>query len=262
MTTTSERLNQHLQNYKNRFVGSVGASAQHEFEMKKFKPIATDYISIPELAKKIDYEVADLLVAIRDHQIAMCIMLTANLASQLTDDHRSRSIDDYTKSLLTDHRLYPAKFPSNVCIPLDRNVIERMVEYPTCPPRVYRVAVLKNGQFVAYDSFHIKIHVSMESAILLKEHANQLLKLLSKGPAFDDPLTMRERGNMLRTVGALVDILLQSHAGGGTEDAVIRDILDTYPNTPGLSRSNLQKLFAQSKRALDREGQANRIDLP
>jgi hypothetical protein len=231
--------------------------------MKKFKPIATEYISIPAMAEKIDHEVADLLLAIRDHQIPMCIMLTANLTTQLTDDHRSRSIDDCTKSLLTDHRLYAAKFPSNICIPLDRNVIERMVEYPTCPPRVYRVAVLKNGQFVAYDSFHIKIHVSMESAILLKEHANQLLKLLSSGTSFEDPLTMRERGNMLRTVGALVDLLLHSHNGGrGTEDTIIIDILKEYKHTPGLSRSNLQKLFALSKLALEYEEQPNRIDLP
>jgi hypothetical protein len=138
-----------------------------------------------------------------------------------------------------------------------------MVEYPTCPPRVYRVAVLKNGQFVAYDSFHIKIHVSMESAILLKEHANQLLKLLSSGTSFEDPLTMRERGNMLRTVGALLDLLLHSHNGGrGTEDTIIIDILKEYKHTPGLSRSNLQKLFALSKLALEYEEQPNRIDLP
>ncbi len=229
--------------------------------MKKIKRIETDYVSILVLAKKIGHEIADLLMSIHDHQIPVCIKLTAKLAAKLTDVHQSVAINDSTKSLLPDERLFPSELPENVYVPVDSNVIERMAANPSYPPRVFQVSTLKDGKFVAHDCYHINLHMSMSFAIMLKEHANQLLKMLNKGTAFDDPLTMRERGNMLRTVGALVDILLQSHAGGGTEEAVIRDILETYPNTPGLSRSNLQKLFAQSKRALDREGQANLIDL-
>lgn len=231
--------------------------------MKKFKRIETDHISIRVLAKKMGYEVADILMAIHDHQIPVCIMLTAKLAAKLTDDHRSMAINDSTKSLLPDARFFPMKLPPNVCTPLDINVIERLVACPTFPPRVFQVATLEDGQFVAYDCHHINLHMSTAFTILLKEHANQLLKILSKGNAFDDPLTMRERGNMLRTVGALVDLLLHSHNGGrGTEDTIIIDILKEYKHTPGLSRSNLQKLFALSKLALEYEEQPNRIDLP
>jgi hypothetical protein len=233
-----------------------------KFEMKKIHHIETDYISIPVLAKKTGHSVADLLMAIHDYQIPVCIKLPVRMAEKLTEEYRSNEIKDPTKNLLPDPSSFPNELPPCVCIPVDRNVVERIVACPEFPHRVFQVCTLENGKFVAYNVHHIKLHMFKAFAILLKEHANQLLKILSKGTAFDDPLTMRERGNMLRTVGALVDILLQSHAGGGTEEAVIRDILDTYPNMPGLSRSNLQKIFAQSKRALECEEQPNPIYLP
>ena len=230
--------------------------------MKKIYPIETDYISIPSLAKKTGHSVADLLMAIHDYQIPVCIKLPVRMAEKLTEEYRSNEIKDPTKNLLPDPSSFPKELPPCVCIPVDRNVLERIVACPEFPHRVFQVCTLENGKFVAYDAYHIKLHMFKAFAILLKEHANQLLKILSKGTAFDDPLTMRERGNMLRTIGALVDILLHHHDGGGTEDAIIHDILDNYQNFPGLSRSNLQKLFAQSKSALEREEQPNPIYLP
>jgi len=229
--------------------------------MKKVQPIETDYISLEVLAKKVGQDVSDLLMAIHDHQVPVCIKLSAWVASAVTERHREENINVSARNLLPDVSLFPAELPPHVGIPIDSDVLGLMTRSSILPPRVYQVAFLENGKFVIYGCYHISLHMSSLSVILLKEHANQLLRLLSKGAGFDDPLTQRERGNMLRTVGALVDILLQSHAGGGTEEAVIRDIIETYPNTPGLSRSNLQKLFAQSKRALDREEQATPIPL-
>lgn len=234
---------------------------KHKHQMKKISLIENDYISISVLAEKIGHSVSDILMAIHDHQIPVCIKLTAKLASKLTEEYRSIEINDSEKSLFPNPSIFPNELPLNVCIPMDRIVVEQMAACPTSSPSILQVCTLENGKFVAYDTSHMKLFMFKSFAVLLKDHANQLLKILSKGIAFDDPLTMRERGNMLRTVGALVDILLHHHDGGGTEDAVIRDILDNYQNFPGLSRSNLQKLFAQSKRALEREEQPNPIDL-
>jgi len=111
-----------------------------------------------------------------------------------------------------------------------------------------------DGKLIPFDLHPVHTHLTVADVVLLNEHANSLTHALAQETGRDDdPLSKRERGSLLRTIGALMDILLQTHAGGGTEDAVIMDIIATYPDQPGLSRSNLQKIFAQSKLALDRK---------
>lgn len=198
------------------------------------------------------------MLAIQEHQIPICIKLPPNMASSLRGgQHRSEKMMGLLASnpdLFPEPSNFPKNLPQLVYIPLTTGCIDRLMADPTTVINLRYLCTVIDGQLVPFDLQPKQAYLTVADVVLLNVHANSLIQALTQetGRA-DDPLSKRERGSLLRTIGALMDILLQTHAGGGTEDAVIMDIIATYPDQPGLSRSNLQKIFAQSKLALDRK---------
>ena len=213
----------------------------------------SDHVSLPALAQKLKISCEKLLLAIDAQQMPVCIKMRPDIDSKLSQRHRSDKMDHLlitNPGLFPDAGLFPSTLPQHICVPLFTNYIDQMPADPAAPISARYVCKITDGKLVPYDLWPNHVHLTIANLVLLKEHAKQLIQKIKGGTA-DDELSKRERGSLLRTIGAMLDILLQTHAGGGTEDAVVMDIIATYPDYPGLSRSNLQKIFAESKIALE-----------
>lgn len=218
----------------------------------------SDYIAIPFLAKKLKVSNDQIMLAIQEYQTPICIKLPPNVASRLRSGQlRSEKMMGLLASnpdLFPDPISFPKTLPQLVYIPLTTGCIDQLMADPTTVMNLRYLCTVIDGKLIPFDLHPVHTHLTVADVVLLNEHANSLTHALAQETGRDDdPLSKRERGSLLRTIGALMDILLQTHVGGGTEDAVIMDIIATYPDQPGLSRSNLQKIFAQSKLALDRK---------
>jgi hypothetical protein len=221
-------------------------------------PSHSEYFTISFLAKKLKISNDQLMLAIQQHQIPICIKLPPHMASRLRGgQNRSEKMMGLLTSnpeLFPDPSSFPKNMPQLVYTPLTTSCIDQLMADPTAVMNLRYLCKVIDGQLVPIDLHPTNTHLTVADIVLLNEHANSLTHALAHETGRDDdPLSKRERGSLLRTIGALMDILLQTHAGGGTEDAVIMDIIATYPDQAGLSRSNLQKIFAQSKLALDRK---------
>lgn len=218
-----------------------------------------EYITAPLLAKKLKLSIDQIMLAIHEHQIPLCIKLAPHIDARLRGrKHPSEKMMELLASnpelFFPNLSRFPKDLPELVCIPLSSRNIDQLMADPTTVMNLRYLCKVIDGQLVPFDLYPAHIHLTVADVVLLNEHANSLTHaLVQETGRDDDPLSKRERGSLLRTIGALMDILLQTHAGGGTEDAVIMDIIATYPDQPGLSRSNLQKIFSQSKLALDRK---------
>lgn len=60
----------------------------------------------------------------------------------------------------------------------------------------------------------------------------------------EKPLAARERSNLLNIIGALLGL------NGTKEAAIIAELLEKYPATPGIKKRTLEDKFAEAKRSL------------
>ncbi len=67
------------------------------------------------------------------------------------------------------------------------------------------------------------------------------------------PISDKERDNLLRLIGALLELVQSPRPGRDSDAAVIRELVDNYGDKPGMSKSNLDRKIPEAKRSL-REG--------
>jgi hypothetical protein len=60
----------------------------------------------------------------------------------------------------------------------------------------------------------------------------------------------KERDNLLRLIGALLELVQSPRAGRDSDAAVIRELVDNYGDKPGMSKSNLDRKIPEAKRSL------------
>lgn len=69
-------------------------------------------------------------------------------------------------------------------------------------------------------------------------------------PRVEKPLAAKERTNHLNVIGVLLELLRSPRPGRDTEAAIIKEMLENYPDKAGISKRNLETKFAEAKKSL------------
>ncbi|GKT16236.1 hypothetical protein AVHY2522_10945 [Acidovorax sp. SUPP2522] len=68
----------------------------------------------------------------------------------------------------------------------------------------------------------------------------------------EQKMGQRERNAYLRLVGAMLELLKSPRPGRDDDTSIIRELVDNYGDTDGISESSLARKFAEAKRLLQR----------
>lgn len=72
----------------------------------------------------------------------------------------------------------------------------------------------------------------------------------SESDKFPSPGEIKEKTSHLNIIGALLELIQSPRPGRDSAAAVIRELLENYPEKQGISKRNLEKVFGQAKESL------------
>lgn len=130
-----------------------------------------------------------------------------------------------------------------VCIPFDEIVLRSEVGelFVLVTSKGYEATA---KPYHSWENYGFEYEFPSTARLVLRTKAMLALESSLQSSAAEKPLIPRERTNLLNIIGALLEL------NGGKEAGIIGELLEKYPEKPGIKKRTLEEKFAEAKRSL------------